>query len=269
MKPKCTMQKMAPEPRPSASVILVRDAPGGLETFMVRRHARSPVMPDAYVFPGGTVREDDRDASRDDGPDLARRLSERSDDAVPADQAAALFTCAVREVFEEAGVLLVHHPSGELLEVEAGDTARQERWAATRLSLQARELSLSQVVADGPWLPSFERLVPFSHWVTPAAMAARFDTWFFVASMPEDQEALHDTIETSDGAWLRPRDALSDTYYKVFATAEHLRRLQPFSTVAELLVFARGKRIVRVQPAMVETATGVRVILPESATDGW
>lgn len=260
---------MAPEPRPSASVILLRDASDGLETFMVRRHSRSPVMPDAYVFPGGTLRDDDREAFRGDGPELASRLSERSDDAVAADQAAALFTCAVRELFEEAGVLLVHHPSGELLEVDAGDTARQERWAATRFSLQARELSLREVVADGPWLPSFDRLIPFSHWVTPAALAARFDTWFFVAAMPEDQEALHDTIETSDGAWLRPRDALSETYYTVFATAEHLRRLQPFSTVDELLLFAATKRIVRVQPAMVETATGVRVILPESATNGW
>lgn len=226
-------------------------------------------MPDAYVFPGGTLRDDDREEFREDGPELARRLSERSDAAVPRGEAAALFTCAVRELFEEAGVLLVHHPSGEPLEVDAGDTARQERWAATRLSLQARALSLSQVVADGPWLPSFDRLIPFSHWVTPAAMAARFDTWFFVASMPEDQEALHDTIETSDGAWLRPRDALSETYYTVFATAEHLRRLQPFSTVNDLLAFARTKRIIRVQPTMVETRTGVLVILPESAADGW
>src|SRR5260370_19948092 len=101
------------EPRPSASVILVRDAPGGsgLETLMVRRHARSPVAPSAYVFPGGTVRPDDLDAAPLDGQPLARALSERSDTPVEAIQAAAFYVSALRELFEEAGVLLVRDSS--------------------------------------------------------------------------------------------------------------------------------------------------------------
>src|SRR5713226_5361221 len=114
------------EPRPSASVILVRDAPDGLETFMVRRHARSPVAPSAYVFPGGTVRADDLEAAPPDAQPLAHVLSERSDTPVEPAQAAAFYVSAVRELFEEAGVLLVRDAGGRrLLEVDAADQSLQ------------------------------------------------------------------------------------------------------------------------------------------------
>ena len=104
---------MAVEPRPSASVIVVRDAPAGLETFMVRRHARSPVAPSAYVFPSGTVRPDDLEAEYPpDVQTLADVLSARSDTPVESAQAAALYVAAVRELFEEAGVLLVRDAGG-------------------------------------------------------------------------------------------------------------------------------------------------------------
>src|SRR5260370_1822193 len=114
------------EPRPSASVILVRDGPRGLETFMVRRHARSPVAPSAYVFPGGTVRSDDLDAAPADAQPLADVLSGRSDAPVAPRDAAAFYVCALRELFEEAGVLLVRDAGGQLLQVDAEDQALQE-----------------------------------------------------------------------------------------------------------------------------------------------
>src|SRR6267378_713089 len=140
------------EPRPSASVILVRDAPGGsgLETFMVRRHARSPVAPSAYVFPGGTVRPDDLEVDYPPGPEvLALALSERSDAHVDPSQAAPLYVAAVRELFEEAGVLLVRNAAGQgLVEVDAADQSLQERLESTRLALQARDLTLARVLAD-------------------------------------------------------------------------------------------------------------------------
>lgn len=266
-----TLGELIAEARSSASVILVRDAADGLETFMVRRHTRSPVAPDAYVFPGGTVRADDRDAFGQHGSALADRLSARSDVAVAVDEALAVWTCAVRELFEEAGVLLVRHDSGDRdrLRIDPRDTARQERWASTRLALQAREQTLHGILGPENWQPAFDDLMPFSHWVTPSPMAARFDTWFFVAAMPSDQEALHDTIETSESVWIRPVDALSDTFYTVFATAQHLRRLVPFGTVDDLVAFARTKPIRRVQPELVETATGVRVVLPEASASDW
>src|ERR687888_388630 len=100
------------EPRLSASVILVRDGHAGLETFMVRRHARSPVAPQAYVFPGGTIRSDDSLLPID--RELADALSARSDSAASPEPelAGAYYACALRELFEEAGVLLVRDSAG-------------------------------------------------------------------------------------------------------------------------------------------------------------
>jgi 8-oxo-dGTP pyrophosphatase MutT (NUDIX family) len=258
-------------PRPSASVILVRDAPSGLETFMVLRHARSPVLPSAYVFPGGTVRADDLDFAVEPAHAqlLAHALSDRSDAPVLAQDAAAYFVSALRELFEEAGVLLVRNREGQLLTVDAADTALQERLAATRLSLQARDLSLATLLEDWACQPAFDLLVPFSHWVTPALLAARFDTRFFVAEMPPGQAALHDTIETSDGVWLPPTQLLEGDYNIVYATAEHLRRLAPFESVKDLLEFARSKRIRRLSPEVVEGGSGLQVFIRPELVDAW
>src|SRR5256885_8807981 len=101
---------MAVVPRPSASVILVRDGAEGLETFMVRRHAKSRVAPSAFVFPGGTVRDDDSGVSFDG-------LSQRTDTPLPAPVSGTYFVAAIRELFEEAGVLLACTSDGDLLGV--------------------------------------------------------------------------------------------------------------------------------------------------------
>jgi 8-oxo-dGTP pyrophosphatase MutT (NUDIX family) len=256
-------------PRPSASVILARDGRAGLETFMVRRHARSPVAPSAFVFPGGTVRADDSHVAELDAADLARSLSQRSDTPLEPAQAATYYVSAVRELFEEAGVLLARDPTGALVSVDESDTTLQERLESTRLALQAHEFSLANVLADWGWRPAFELLVPFSHWVTPRALAARFDTRFFVAEMPPRQAALHDTIETSEGVWLRPIDALEGDYRVVYATAQHLRRLSSFARVADLLAFARQKPIRVVQPDLTESGSGLSVSLRPELIDVW
>jgi 8-oxo-dGTP pyrophosphatase MutT (NUDIX family) len=253
-------------PRPSASVILVRDGEAGLETFMVQRHARSRVAPSAYVFPGGTVREDDYAAW---SSDLEQALCERSDTPVPVTDAAAYFVGAVRELFEEAGVLLARDGSDRLIEVDVRDEPLQERLAAARLALQARELSLAHLLEQEQWQPAFDLLVPFSHWVTPAVLAARFDTRFFVSEMPPRQEALHCTIETSEGVWLAPARLLDGDYNVVYATAQHLRRIAPFASVAELLAFACRKPIRRVQPEVIERGTGLSVYLAPELVDSW
>jgi 8-oxo-dGTP pyrophosphatase MutT (NUDIX family) len=252
-------------------VILVRDGPAGLETLMVRRHARSPVLPSAYVFPGGTVRADDADlaAIPVDADGLARTLSERSDTPVHPSQAVGLYVSAVRELFEEAGVLLVRDVAGRLLTVDEADTAVRERTAATRLALQARELSLAGVLAESGYRPAFDLLVPFSHWVTPAALAARFDTRFFVAGMPPGQAALHDTIEISESAWLAPARVLDGDYHVVYATGQHLRRLAPFQTVAALFEFARHKPIRLLTPEVAETGSGLTASIRPDLVDNW
>ena len=251
--------------RPSASVILVRDSPGGLETFMVRRHAEMSVNPNVYVFPGGTVHADDSAAAWPAAPNL----SERSDEAVSPEMARALYICALRELFEEAGVLLVRDTPDHVLLV---DDPLADRLSAARTEVQAGTRSFLDLL--GQWQPAFDLLVPFSHWVTPVAMPARFDTWFFVARLPERQVALHLEVETSDGAWLSPSGLLDPSargpYTLVFATEQHLHRIAPFSDVASLLDFAGSKPIRRVQPELLQDAAGRRVprLAPELA-DVW
>lgn len=252
-------------------MILARDSPTGLETLMVRRHARSPVAPSAYVFPGGTVRADDFDLVTVplDAELLARMLSERSDSPVEPPQAAALYVSALRELFEEAGVLLVRDAAGRLLSVDSNDRALQEQTASTRLALQAHELSLAAVLAESSYRPAFDLLVPFSHWVTPEIVAARFDTRFFVARMPSGQAALHDTIEISESVWLPPVRLLEGDYQLMYPTRQHLLRLGQFESVQMLLEFARAKRIRRLSPEMVEGGSGFNVFIRPDLVDNW
>ncbi len=250
-------------------MILVRDAPRGLETFMVRRHASSPSFASAFVFPGGTVRADDQSLPIREPENLEQRLSARSDTPVDTSTAAALFVCAVRELFEEAGVLLARDASGQLLSVETSDISLQERLEGVRLSLQAGQMALKDLLAQYDWQPAFDCLVPFSHWITPRAIARRFDTRFFVAELPPGQSALHDTIESTEGVWLTPSAALGPEYHTVYATAQHLKRLSQFPNVAELLAFAATKSIRMVSPEVNEHSEGLRVAIRADIADSW
>jgi 8-oxo-dGTP pyrophosphatase MutT (NUDIX family) len=236
---------------------------------MVRRHARSPVAPSAYVFPGGTVRDDDLAYPVADRSSLSAAISSRSDTPPSPEAAAALYVCAIRELFEEAGVFLVRGPDGRPLQVAESETGLQERLESARLALQARDVAIADVLHDGAWEPAFDLLVPFSHWITPRALATRFDTRFFVAKLPKGQSALHDTIETSEGLWLSPARALEPDYHTVFATIHHLNRLAPFQTVSDLFDFARAKPIRMVCPEVVERGERRRAVIPPALADSW
>lgn len=236
---------------------------------MVQRHPRSPAFPSAYVFPGGTLRDDDLHLVPADRLGLARALSERSDTPVDVPRASALYACAMRELFEEAGVLLVRDHSGALLGVDDQDPRLQERLQSTRLALQARELAIADMLAEHAWQPAFDLLIPFSHWVTPRPLGVRFDTRFFIARLPPRQSALHDTLESSEGLWLRPRRALDDDYLILYPTAQHLGRLLAFHTVDDLLAFARVKAIRSVSPELVESSSGVSPVIPTELIDAW
>jgi 8-oxo-dGTP pyrophosphatase MutT (NUDIX family) len=252
---------------------------------MVRRHAEQSVNPNVYVFPGGTVRADDTDLA---WPSPPEDLCARSDAAIEPDEARAVYACAIRELFEEAGVLLVRDAPDHVLVV---DDDLADELAAARSEIQAGARPFHSLLES--WRPAFDLLVPFSHWVTPTAAPARFDTWFFVARLPERQVALHLEIETSDGAWLSPSRLLDPSahgekttgsrftspphaegrrnpYTLVFATEQHVRRIAPFADVASLLDFAATKRIRRLQPELMQDAAGQRVPrLEPKLVDAW
>ncbi|MDB5859201.1 MAG: hydrolase, partial [Ramlibacter sp.] len=164
---------------PSATVVLLRDGADGLEVFLLKRHGLSDVLGGAYVFPGGKVDAEDAEwAGRTDcAPAQLHALLAEPD--LSPDQAAALFVTAIREAFEETGVLFA--------DVSA-DQARAD-WAALRAGPRFGELLEGRAVR---LLAS--RLHPWSRWVTPTLASVsrkRFDTRFFLATVPEGQDATH------------------------------------------------------------------------------
>ncbi len=258
------MVTTATAPRLSASVILTRDGGAGLEVFMVRRHERSHALPSVYVFPGGTVRADDLR-----GPQVPESvvatLLERSVERIEPAAAAGFFRCGLRELFEEAGVLLVEEASGD--DTPGVDLAEERRL------LQRGGRALEAFLADLGRAPSFESLIPFSHWITPEGYTARFDTWFFVATMPAAQEALHCEIETTEGTWVSPLEALAGSsegrFAIVYPTEMHLRAVAPFDRVQDLVAFATSKPIPSVRPIWVGEGEGRQPLVPPELAGVW
>lgn len=242
---------------------------------MVRRHERSHALPNAYVFPGGTLRPDDAEIP----PSVAftpqtlhDALCERSDDDLPKRVAAGLFVCAARELLEETGVLLAQ-PTSERAAVRADAPALQVRLNAERVSLQRGDRSMADLLRDLDMAPNFSALVPYSHWITPDISPIRWDTWFFVARMPDKQEALHCQIETSDGVWVRPSDVIrgasTGEYEVVYPTLRHLERAAESESVDDLLHRASTKVIRRVQPFAKREAGIFHAWLPEALEAAW
>lgn len=250
--------------------MLVRDGAGGLEVFLVRRPERAHAMPNVHVFPGGKVEPQDAQlAGRwPIAPSEWTSLSGRTDDITAPSAAATLYACSLRELFEEAGVLLVRNPGAIGRPPTANDVADQRR------RLLADETTLQGVLDHLRLAPDMAALTPFSHWITPPSFPFRFDTWFFVAAMPADQEAAHCAVETTEGAWFRPVEvlagALEGRFPLVFVTEQHLRRLTGFERVTQLAAFAAQKRIPVVEPGWETSPEGeILPFIPPDLGDAW
>jgi 8-oxo-dGTP pyrophosphatase MutT (NUDIX family) len=236
---------MSVEPRPAAAIVLLREGPqGGFETFMVRRHVRSEFVPDVYVFPGGSVKPGDRETEAAPGlcaPPAGDHLGETT-------LGAGLRAAAIRELFEEAGVLLAEQ-DGRMLAVASDHAAR---FAGHRRRLQQNEMTLAEIArAEGLALAT-DRLTYFAHWITPNPMPKRFDTFFFIATAPEEQQAAHDQLETTAGTWIAPAEALAryeqGGFPLVFATIRQLEALSAFPSIAAAEERLRQQSIPVIQP---------------------
>lgn len=243
-------------PRPSAVLVLARaDEDGSMTVFMVRRHGRSPFMPDVFVFPGGTVHTTDRVA--EDTPGLC---------AVPAEPTptfgAGFRVAAIRECFEEAGVLLAYR-GGAILAISATD---QQRFAQHRAALHKGRENLADFAAREGLVLATDALLHWAHWITPEGLPRRFDTHFFLAEMPDDQEADHDPWETTDGVWIAPGEALArqeqNAFPLAFPTIRQLRVLAGLTGMAAARAYFAGKPILPIQPTL--SASGQEIVLDES-----
>ena len=245
-------------PIPSATILLVRDGePGGLEVFMVQRHHQVDFASSALVFPGGKVDASDRD------PALRARCA-----GAPAldDEAFALRVAAVRETFEESGVLVARRRGATAL-LSQRDAAAIE--ARHRADLNAGRTRLREIAEREDLELACDMLVPFAHWITPEFMPKRFDTHFYLVAAPADQAAAHDGGESVDSLWIAVDDAVADGRARrrsiIFPTLRNLVKLGRSKTVAEALARARREPIVTVLPTLRRGASGPVIRIPEAA----
>jgi 8-oxo-dGTP pyrophosphatase MutT (NUDIX family) len=249
---------VAAAPRDAATVVVLRDAPPhGVEAFVLRRLGSMSFAPGMYVFPGGSVEPGDADAAVPwTGPDPAEWVGALAAD-VPLVR--ALVCAAVRETFEEAGVLLAGRDG-------AAVAAPDETWAADREALQQGSTTLPELLVRRSLRLRADLLRPWAHWVTPEIEPRRYDTRFFVAALPGGQEPALFTGESDLAEWVRPADALKRQAEQQIAmltpTAFTLAELAEFGSVAEVMAAAQARDVQLVLPKVMVSGLDVRLLLP-------
>lgn len=250
--------------RDAATVMLVRDVADGMEVFMLRRNLNSDFVGGAYVFPGGAVDEADRHA------DLEAICEGRSDDEASVllgiDRGGlAYWVAAIRECFEEAGVLLAYDDAGTV--VSLADEAVAERYRLHRKGVDTGELRLIELCELEHLRLAADQIHYFSHWITPVGPPRRYDTRFFVCAAPPEQVALHDDRETIANLWVRPTDAL-ERHRKgeldlILPTIKNLEAIGRFDRSADLLEAAAAiSEVPAILPRITQDEQGVRILLP-------
>ena len=243
-------------PLDSATVVMLRDGAQGMEVLLLKRSAASAVLGGAFVFPGGKL--DAADAHPEVLQHLDRPLSAlhaRLGEAdLPEGKAASLFVAALREAFEESSVLFA-----------------QAQAEHTQSLAQAREhlgqgMPFAEVLQGGALTLQTEALVPWSRWITPRVPSVtnkRFDTRFFLAHAPSDQIASHDNHETTESAWLNPRQALMMYWEGQIELAPpqimSLSHLTRYDSAASAMSAARERTPPLIQPEPFDQ-DGMRVI---------
>ncbi len=234
------------EAKHSATVILIRGRAGApWEVFLARRHERQSFMAGVYVFPGGQIDEADRRLSnRLWIPDGVNPRDLLQDKTLDADEACALFICAIRETFEETGILLA--------QTEGGHCPSSKQLEKDRTALCEGGKTFPDIVRQQSLFFSLNDLIPYAHWITPEIVPKRFSTRFFLAVLPPDQCASTDSIEMTDCLWTTPQEALAKygnrTILLMPPTIKTLEELSAFPTLDALLAFARRKKIYPILP---------------------
>ncbi|HTQ15008.1 MAG TPA: hypothetical protein VMH86_14120 [Rhizomicrobium sp.] len=232
--------KPAAVPVPAATILILRDRPagpeGGIEVFMVKRHHQIDFVAGALVFPGGKAAKGDFD------PGLGAWM-----DSPPAWSAEmrALGACAIREAFEESGILFARDQGGAFVSATRLDTLSHYRE-----KLEKGAIALSDMLRAEKLRLACDRLAHFAHWVTPKNMPRRFDTHFFLAAVPDGHAGSHDGRESVDSVWIRPNDAIEDRkrWNVIFPTKLNLMKLAKSATAADAIAAAAASVPLTVEP---------------------
>lgn len=243
----------------SATLMLFRDSPAGeLEVLLLERSGKSESFGGAFVFPGGKV---DLHDAHGDFEALCAGLDDRRASAilgVPR-YGLAYWMGAIRESFEEAGILLAYDRRGEIVRLH--EPAVKARFADYRAALNKGEITLLDICRTEKLRLATDQLSYYSHWVTPVPMPRRFDTRFFVCRAPEHQESIIDNHEAVSQVWINPATALrrarEDGFAIFFPTIKNLEGIAQYHTTTELLMgVATRTEFPRILPLRVDTASG-------------
>lgn len=252
------MSPVTDAPKPASTVVLVRDAKtpgGGVEVLMMRRSAGLAFGASAWVFPGGKVAEADADPAWDD-------CSDGSYDH----QARSLRIAAAREVFEESGLLLATRQGDEL------DAEASAAFDAERARVEAQPGLFLHLIRTAGLRLTLDRLMPFAHWITPSFEPRRYDTHFFLVRAPSVQVVRHDGREAVDHEWVRPADLLARRQRGeaklMFPTRLNLEVLARSKDAADVELSTRTRKVVTVEPQVVERPDGKVLVIPVEAGYG-
>ncbi len=247
------------EARPAATVMLLRDTPNGPEVYVLRRQATMDFASGQYVFPGGSVDARDETIGVEwvgPGPEFWAKVFRASEPL-----AIALVCAAIRETFEESGVLL----AGPDAETVVADTSGPH-WEADRVALIQRELSFAEFLTKRGLLLRADLVVPWAHWITPAFEPKRFDTRFFVAALPAGQVTREFGEEADQVEWVRPQAAIerfkSGDMAIMPPTLISLAEIAEFGSVAEAMAASADRDITAIEPHVVARDDGLVLVLP-------
>ena len=250
--------------RDAATVMLLRDGSDGPEVCLMQRNLNSDFVGGAYVFPGGAVDPADAEvAVAQRCPDLddveaSRRLG-------LAVGGLAFWVAAIRESFEEAGVLLARHADGRRLDLSGPGTA--ERFAGHRDDVDNERRPIAEIAVQEDLHIDVGQLHYFSRWITPLGAHRRYDTRFFVCAAPEGQEVVEDSRELIGTQWLTPAEALrrhdAGDITMIFPTVRTLVALSRFERADAVLDHARAQsRVEGILPTISDGDDGMRIVLP-------
>jgi 8-oxo-dGTP pyrophosphatase MutT (NUDIX family) len=246
--------KEAVTPVPAATILMLRDGTEGLEVFMVVRHQQIDFASGALVFPGGKV---------DQGDTGVRDYCSGVDDL--DDVVLSLQVAAIREAFEECGILLARTVDGDQLV----DGERLQSLEHCREKLNKDEVSIREFLSSEGLLLACDLLHPFAHWITPAMMPKRFDTHFYLAVAPADHVAIHDGYESVDSVWITPQQALADAKQGsktiIFPTRLNVEMLGESNRVDEAIQAATQRQITTVLPWTEQREDGTYLCIPSEA----
>jgi 8-oxo-dGTP pyrophosphatase MutT (NUDIX family) len=257
-----------PEPVDSATVILLREAGGTCEVLLVERHADSRAFGGAHVFPGGRVDASDADPILHaasiglSAADAAARLGEER----PPHPALTFWIAAIRELFEETGILLATI-DGTLISFR--DPRLATRFRDHRSALLAGTATFAEIVARERLELATGHVDFFSRWITPVNAPRRYDARFFAARLPLGQEPLHDDRETVSTRWITPAAALTEAAAGALVltppTVRTLEDLQALATIPRVFEAARSRAHAPILPKVVQIDGRATILYPDDA----